>query len=83
MRDRLIELIREAIEHPEKTCPRWELPTCYGCDYDKGNECDKVERLADFLLKNGVSVISAKSKSTLSEATRQIVLNSFMKGSED
>ena len=83
MRDRLIELIREAKDHPEKTCPRWELPTCGGCDYNQGDECDRTARLADFLLKNGVSVTSAKIKTSLPEATRQTVLDSFMKGSED
>lgn len=56
MRDRLIELLREAKEHPEKTCPRWELPTCTGCDYNKGDECDREARQADFLLENGVIV---------------------------
>ena len=60
MRNRLIELMREAKEHPEKTCPRWDLPTCGGCDYNKGDECDRIARLADFLLKNGVIVPPCK-----------------------
>lgn len=65
MRDRLIELIREAKEHPEKTCPRWELPTCGGCDYNKDDECDQIARLADFLLKNGVIVPPCKVGDTI------------------
>ena len=60
MRDRLIELLREAKEHPEKTCPRWELPTCGGCDYNKGDECDRIARLADYLLLNDVLVLPCK-----------------------
>lgn len=65
MRDRLIELFREAKEHPEKTCPRWELPTCGGCDYDKGDECDRIARLADYLLANGVIVLPCKVGDTV------------------
>ncbi len=65
MRDRLIELLREAKEHPEKTCPRWELPTCSGCNYDKGDECDRIARLADHLLKNGVIVPPCKAGDTV------------------
>lgn len=57
MRDRLIKLFREAKEHPEKTCPKWEAPTCFGCDYNKGDECDRIARLADHLLENGVVML--------------------------
>lgn len=65
MRDRLIELLREAKEHPEKTCPRYELPTCIGCDYNKGDECDKIARTADYLLANGVIVPPCKVGDTI------------------
>lgn len=60
MRNGLIELLREAKEHPEKTCPKYELPTCFGCEYNKGDECDRIARLADYLLKNGVIVPPCK-----------------------
>lgn len=65
MRDRLIELLREAKEHPENTCPRYELPTCIGCDYNKGDDCDKIARTADYLLANGVIVPPCKVGDTV------------------
>ena len=55
-RDRLIELLKETEEHPEKTCPHYLEADCFDCPYDRGEDCDREARKADFLLSNGVIV---------------------------
>jgi hypothetical protein len=55
MRERLIELLLQYKEHPEKTCPEYGTNTpCEGCKYDLGEDCDRTGRFADHLLANGV-----------------------------
>jgi hypothetical protein len=57
MRERLIELLLQYKEHPEKTCPEYGTNTpCEGCKYDLGDDCDRTGRFADHLLANGVIV---------------------------
>lgn len=61
MKDRLIELLKEIREHPEKTCADWDAISCDGCRYDLGGvECDVVARFADYLIANGVIVPPCK-----------------------
>ena len=55
-RDRLIELLKETEEHPEKTCPHYLEADCFDCPYDRGEDCDREARKADYLLANGVIV---------------------------
>ncbi len=57
---RLIELLKDIENHPEKTCPRYDIEGCFGCQYDKGQKCDMEARKADYLLANGVIVPPCK-----------------------
>lgn len=62
-RERLIELIKEMIFYPEKTC--LSKDDCYACPhYDKG-DCDRFARKADYLLANGVIVLPSKPGDTV------------------
>ena len=60
-RDKLIELLKEAEEHPEKTCPHYLEADCFDCPYDRGEVCDREARKADYLLANGVIVLPCKA----------------------
>ena len=54
-RERLIKLIKETENNPEKTCPHFNEEDCFKCKYDtKDNMCDMIARKADYLLANGV-----------------------------
>ena len=55
-RDKLIELLKETEEHPEKTCPHYLEADCFDCPYDRGEDCDREARKADYLIANGVIV---------------------------
>lgn len=59
-RDRLIELIKDVEENPEKTCPHFLEADCFDCPYDKDEDCDREARKADYLLANGVIVPPCK-----------------------
>ncbi len=66
MRDRLIELLRDIKENPEKTCPRSNTDEqCRGCRYDVGGDCDVVARRADHLLANNVIALPIGSGDTI------------------
>lgn len=70
MRERLIELLLQYKEHPEKTCPEYDTDTpCKGCKYDLGEDCDITGRFADHLLANGVIVPPCKVGDTLYAVT--------------
>ena len=60
MKDRLIELIKEVENNPEKICPHYLESDCYDCPYDIEGNCNNVERKADYLLANGVIVPPCK-----------------------
>lgn len=64
-RERLIELIREMENHPEKTCPHFDDEDCFNCPYDKEERCDMQARKADYLLANGVIVPPCKVGDTV------------------
>ncbi len=52
-RERLIELIKEMENHPEKTCPHFNEEDCFNCPYDKEETCDMAARKADYILSDG------------------------------
>ena len=64
-RERLIELLKETEEHPEKTCPHYLEADCFDCPYDRGEDCDREARKADYLLANGVIVPPCKVRDRL------------------
>lgn len=55
-RERLVGLITEFENNEIVKCPKYDEPTCDGCEYDLGTECDKTSILADYLIANGVTV---------------------------
>lgn len=55
-REKLVELITEFENNVIVRCPKYDEPTCEGCEYDLGDECDKTSILADYLIANGVNV---------------------------
>lgn len=56
-RERLVELITEFETNNKVRCPKYAEPTCEGCEYDLGDECDKTSILADYLMSNNVVVL--------------------------
>ena len=56
-RERLVELIAEFENNLSVRCPKYDEPTCEGCEYDLGDECDKTSVLADYLMSNNVVVL--------------------------
>ena len=57
-RERLIELLEHNRENPFETCPQYGTDDyCVGCKYDELDDCS-THRLADYLLANGVGVLS-------------------------
>jgi hypothetical protein len=64
-RDRLIELLEDVANHPEKCCPHWGEEDCFNCPYDKGETCNMSARKADYLLANGVIVPPCKVGDTV------------------
>ena len=65
MKDRLIELLTAFKMDVRLRCPKYETPTCEGCQYDLGLECDKTAILTDYLLANGVIVPPCKVGDTV------------------
>lgn len=60
-RERLKDLLKEIRKHPQITCPKPNIDSCYRCRYDLGGvECDIVSRIADHLFANGVIVSPCK-----------------------
>lgn len=57
-RERLVELIDYILEHPEKTCLQFHSG-CSGCKYEELDDC-KSDRIADYLIANGVIVPTHK-----------------------
>lgn len=56
-REKLIKLLNEIENHPEKTCPHINDNDCFDCKYDTVNDrCDMTARKADYLIANGVTV---------------------------
>lgn len=56
-REKLIKLLNEIDNHPEKTCPHFNDNDCFNCKYDTVNDrCDMTARKADYLITNGVTV---------------------------
>ncbi len=56
-REKLIRLLNEIENHPEKTCPHFNDNDCFNCKYDTVNDrCDMTARKADYLIANGVTV---------------------------
>lgn len=55
-REILVGLITEFENNEIVRCPKYDEPTCDGCEYDSGAECDKPSILADYLIANGVTV---------------------------
>ena len=56
-KERLVELITEFENNKIVRCPKYNDPTCEGCEYDLGDECDKTSILADHLIANNVVVL--------------------------
>lgn len=52
VKDRIVELMNEASNHPEITCPHRNLSSCKGCNYDLGNRCDINGRLYQYIMNN-------------------------------
>lgn len=69
-RERLVELITEFENNKIVRCPKYNDPTCEGCEYDLGDECDKTSILADHLIANNVMVLPWKKGDTLYSVTR-------------
>lgn len=59
-RERLVELLTEFNNNITVRCPKYDEPTCEGCEYDLGAECDKTSILADYLMSNNVVVLPCK-----------------------
>ena len=64
-RERLVELLSEFENNVRVRCPKYDDPTCDGCEYDLDRECDKTSILADYLLANNVVVLPCKEGSTV------------------
>lgn len=58
-RERLIELLTDTQNSPEKTCPRLngKIGDCCSCKYDEGDSCSIHARTADYLIENGIAVL--------------------------
>lgn len=64
-RERLVELITEFEKNEKVRCPKYDEPTCDGCEYDLGDECDKTSIFSDYLMSNNVVVLPCKAGNTV------------------
>ena len=71
-KERLVELITEFENNVRVRCPKYDDPTCDGCEYDLDYRCDKTSILADYLMSNNVVVLPWKKGDTLYSVTRLV-----------